>query len=133
MKNLLLKYREQISYLIFGVLTTLLNIVLFYIFTEKLKLSASVANIPAAIICILFAYVTNKLFVFESKGLSGKELFKEFISFIGGRLGTMIAGELIIIIGTEFLHIDNMYVKLFEQVFMVVANYVFSKLFVFKK
>lgn len=131
--KLLIKYKEQISYLFFGVLTTLLNVFLFWLFTEKLHLKASVANIPAAIICIVFAYVTNKLFVFESKDTNKQETLKEFIKFISGRLGTTLIGELIILIGADILHFPNMYVKLFEQGFQVVGNYLISKLFVFKK
>ena len=133
MKNILLKYKEQISYLFFGVLTTILNMFLFWILADKMKLPASVANIPATIICIIFAYITNKLFVFESKDTNKKETLKEFIKFVSGRLGTMLIGELIILIGADILHFPNMYVKLFEQGFQVVGNYLISKLFVFKK
>ena len=133
MKELFLKYKEQISYLFFGVLTTLLNVFLFWLFTEQFHLKASIANIPAAIICIIFAYITNKLFVFESKDTNTKETAREFIKFVSGRLGTTLIGELIIIIGTDVLHFPNMFVKLFEQGFQVVGNYLISKLFVFKK
>ena len=131
MKELFLKYKEVITYIFFGALTTFLNMFLFWLFNNQMGMKASIANIPATIICIIFAYITNKLFVFESKGSEG--IIKEFTSFVGGRAITMIIGELIIYLGADLLHINSMAVKLFEQIFQVVGNYLISKFFVFKK
>ena len=131
MKELFLKYKEVITYIFFGALTTFLNMFLFWLFNNQMNMKASIANIPATIICIIFAYITNKLFVFESKGSEG--IIKEFTSFVGGRAITMIIGELIIYLGADLLHINSMAVKLFEQIFQVVGNYLISKFFVFKK
>ena len=133
MIGFLKKYKEQISYLFFGGCTFLVSIVTFYLFTKGMGMSATVANIPSNAIAILFAYVTNKLFVFEKKTEGGKALLKEFLSFIGGRLLTFLMEEVIIYVGTEVLHIDGMIVKIAGQVAVIVSNYFISKFFVFRK
>jgi putative flippase GtrA len=83
-KNLFLKYKELITYVVFGALTTLVNFVAFYIFTgilgEKLYL---VTNAIAWVISVVFAYITNKLFVFESKSWNLKLVLKESVEFTG--------------------------------------------------
>ena len=81
---------------------------------------------------VLFAYVTNRLFVFKSKS-KGKEKFKEFIKFIGARiisLGMDMAGMALMV---SLLHWNDAISKIIVQVLVVLANYVFSKLFIFKK
>ena len=96
-------------------------------------MSETVANIPSNVIAILFAYITNKLFVFQKKNDDKQGLLKEFISFLGGRAVTFLLEELIIFVGVDLLHIDGMIVKLIAQVVVILGNYFISKFFVFKK
>ena len=95
---------EVLSYLIFGVLTTLLNIVLYALFNQLFGYEAanSWGNVLDNFLCILFAYATNRTFVFASK-TKGKEAFAEFGKFFGCRLGTMILDAVIMVVGGNLL------------------------------
>ena len=185
------KHWEVISYLIFGVLTTLLNIVLYALFNRLFGYTAanSWGNVLDNALCILFAYCTNRAFVFRSK-TTGKAMAKEFGTFVTCRLGTMVLDAVIMIVGGNllaaqgaalmeslfgsFLTVSGSYtgaaasaaasvagvaiiggadgptavfvttritaqeiwglcVKVFSNVVVVVLNYVFSKLIIFKK
>ena len=184
------KHWEVLSYLIFGVLTTLLNIVLYALFSQLFGYTAanSWGNVLDNALCILFAYATNRAFVFRSK-TTGKAMAKEFGTFVTCRLGTMVLDAAIMIVGGNllaaqgaalmeslfgsFLTVSGSYtgaaasaaasaagvaiiggadgptaifvttlitaqeiwglcVKVFSNVVVVVLNYVFSKLIIFK-
>lgn len=126
------QYREMIHYLIFGVLTTLVNVVVFYLFDTVLGFPYLIANAVSIIVSILFAYVTNKRYVFESKAISWQEQLKEFLLFIGVRAGTGVFDMLSMWVFVSLLHIDTNFAKLLTQFVVVVLNYAFSKLVVFK-
>ena len=191
MMKFLKKHWEVLSYLIFGVLTTLLNIVLYALFNKLFGYTAanSWGNVLDNALCILFAYCTNRAFVFRSK-TTGKAMAKEFGTFVTCRLGTMVLDAVIMIVGGNllaaqgaalmeslfgsFLTVSGSYtgaaasaaasvagvaiiggadgptavfvttritaqeiwglcVKVFSNVVVVVLNYVFSKLIIFKK
>ena len=195
MMKFLKKHWEVLSYLIFGVLTTLLNIVLYALFSQLFGYTAanSWGNVLDNILCILFAYCTNRAFVFRSK-TTGKAMAKEFGAFVTCRLGTMVLDAVIMIVGGNllaaqgtalmeslltgvFTHLQpgalvgiaavsassaaagasvaviggadgptavfvaagaaqslwGLCVKVFSNVIVVVLNYVFSKLIIFKK
>ena len=184
------KHWEVLSYLIFGVLTTLLNILLYALFSRLFGYTAanSWGNVLDNALCILFAYCTNRAFVFRSK-TTGKAMAKEFGTFVTCRLGTMVLDAAIMIVGGNllaaqgaalmeslfgsFLTVSGSYtgaaasaaasvagvaiiggadgptavfvttritaqeiwglcVKVFSNVVVVVLNYVFSKLIIFK-
>ena len=99
MKNWFIKHREVLAYLVFGVLTTLLNIVLYALFSRLLGYTAanSWGNVLDNGICILFAYVTNRAFVFASR-TQGREALKEFGAFVTCRLGTLVLDAAIMMI-----------------------------------
>ena len=191
MMKFLKKHWEVLSYLIFGVLTTLLNILLYALFRRLFGYTAanSWGNVLDNALCILFAYCTNRAFVFRSK-TTGKAMAKEFGTFVTCRLGTMVLDAVIMIVGGNllaaqgaalmesllggFLTVSGSYtgaaasaaasvagvaiiggadgptavfvttritaqeiwglcVKVFSNVVVVVLNYVFSKLIIFKK
>ena len=191
MMKFLKKHWEVLSYLIFGVLTTLLNILLYALFSRLFGYTAanSWGNVLDNALCILFAYCTNRAFVFRSK-TTGKAMAKEFGTFVTCRLGTMVLDAAILIVGGNllaaqgaalmeslfgsFLTVSGSYtgaaasaaasvagvaiiggadgptavfvttritaqeiwglcVKVFSNVVVVVLNYVFSKLIIFKK
>ena len=131
-KELIKKYKEIIMYLVFGVLTTLVNIVSFYIM-DKCNINLYVNNTIAWILSVLFAYITNKLFVFESKSLEPKIVIKEGLSFFGFRLISYFMDMLCIFIMVDIFSINKMISKIVGNVIVIIANYIFSKLFIFRK
>lgn len=124
--------REVIFYGIFGVLSTVVNVVSFYLLTLT-GLDENIANIIAVILAILFAYVTNRKLVFNSTATTRKEIFKEFYKFILGRLFTMgveIAGFYLLF---NILGIHKLISKLGITVIVIILNFFISKFFAFKK
>jgi len=126
------KYREVLLYLVFGGLTTLINIVAFYIL-RKLSLELQVSNVIAWILSVLFAFVTNKLFVFESKNKSKKENFKEMTSFFGFRVLSLLFDIGFMHLLVSILNIHEMISKILSNILVIILNYIFSKVFIFKK
>ena len=131
-KELIKKYKEIIMYLVFGVLTTLVNIVSFYIM-DKCNINLYVNNTIAWILSVLFAYITNKLFVFESKSLEPKVVIKEGLSFFGFRLISYFMDMFCIFIMVDIFSINKMISKIVGNVIVIIANSIFSKLFIFRK
>ena len=132
-KELFLKYKEVISYLFFGGCTFLVSIISFYIFNKALSFNEHISNIISWILVVAFAFVTNKVFVFESKAKEKKTVIKELISFVTARLLTLGIEEIILFVGCNLLNIDALIVKIIAQVVVIVSNYFLSKLFIFKK
>lgn len=129
------KYQEIINYLVVGVLTTIVSLVTYYIcvltiFNPEDALELQLANIISWICAVLFAYITNKIFVFKSKN---RNIIKEISSFVGARVLTLILDMLIMFIMVTTLGINDKVSKLVVQVVVTILNYVFSKIFVFKK
>ena len=138
-KELDKKYEEIINYLIFGVLTTLVNLItkyilLFTILNPTNGFQLQIAIIISWIAGVLFAYFTNRKFVFESKN---ENKLKEFISFVVARIATLLLEMFIMWFFVTLLKLNSdLYVVIFTlvaQVAVVIGNYIFSKLFVFKK
>ncbi|AXU28880.1 TPA: GtrA family protein [Clostridioides difficile] len=127
------KHKETILYLFFGTLTTFVNIISYLFFTRVVSLNFIIANILAWILAVLFAYFTNKFFVFESKVIEIAFLFKEFLSFVSFRLFSGITEMLIMYIMIDLLFINDIIVKVFTNIIVIVLNYVFSKMIIFKK
>lgn len=135
-KNIFIKYREQILYLFFGVCTTVVNLIVTFVCMKVLGMPLAAANLPAWVIAVLFAYVTNKIFVFESKTNTTKELLKEMLSFFAARLATLGLEEVITWIGVALFgsgDLASACIKIVCQVTVIVTNYIFSKLLIFKK
>lgn len=135
MKNLIKKYEEIIRYLIIGVLTTLVALVVYYGLTftlldPKKAIELQIANVLSWIIAVLFAYITNRLFVFKSKN---NNKLKEFISFILSRISTLLIDMGLMYLFVTILSFSDKIIKLIVQFIVIVLNYIFSKLFVFKK
>ena len=126
------KFREVLMYLFFGGLTTVVNIVSFYIL-RKLSVEVYVSNIIAWLIAVIFAFITNKLFVFESRGKSKKKNARELISFFGFRILSLgfDMGSMFLLI--DILHVGEMISKILANILVIILNYIFSKLFIFKK
>lgn len=146
--------KETVLYIVFGVLTTLVNFAAFKLFTMLFnrlvpaQLGVHISNVLAWILAVTFAYITNKLFVFESKSWSGKVLVKEIPSFVAARLFSLGVEELGLVFFVNLLHFDQksfnipminfdlsgeMTAKVILAVVVVILNYFFSKLVIFKK
>ena len=138
-KELYLKYKEVINYLIFGVLATVVNLsvkylLLFTILDATDAFELQVAVIISWIAACLFAYFTNRIIVFKSKS---KEILKEVISFFTARIVTLGMEMLIMFIFVTALSLNsNLWVAIWSivaQAVVIISNYVFSKLIIFKK
>lgn len=146
-KKLFNKYKELINYVFFGVLATIVSIGSFKIFDVILgEHLYMISNVISWIITVIFAYFTNKLWVFQSKSWKPSVVVRELIGFFGARLFSLGVEELglwLIIdkmnigtIGFEILDFDvngNLIAKVIMQVVIVILNYIFSKLIIFKK
>ncbi|MCQ2479761.1 MAG: GtrA family protein [Clostridia bacterium] len=135
--------REMFDYLFFGVLTTVVSLVSFWLFDKILGSKfALISNVFSWIISVAFAFVTNKFFVFHSNKTDGNTLLKEIVSFTGARLFSLGVEEAGLFIAQFLFHADKkvyfgsiggmMIAKIVLQIIVVIMNYVFSKLFIFK-
>jgi putative flippase GtrA len=128
------KYKEVINYLIFGGLSTIVNFVSYFIAARMIGIEEVTSSAISWFCAVLFAYVTNKLFVFESKTETKKAMIKEMVSFFLARILSGIlcdVGSFALMV--KVFHINDIFAKIVTQVMVVVVNYVFSKLFIFKK
>ncbi len=152
--------REIITYVVFGVLTTVVNLVVFYI-TKQIFISIGWdgvfnaiftsagsekilallgkgtdyldATVIAWVAAVIFAFVTNKLIVFESKSWKPLVAGKEFVAFIGARVFSLLVELLFMFVTVTLLSFNEFIAKIFVQFIVVVLNYVFSKLIIFRK
>lgn len=134
-KELYHKYQEIINYLIFGVLTTIVSLVTYYllvftILNPEIPLQLQLANIISWITCVTFAYITNRKYVFNSKN---NNILKEMTKFYSSRLTTLILDMLFMFIFVTTLHFNDKIIKLILQVIITILNYILSKILVFTK
>ena len=127
------KYQEGIDYLFWGGVAFVLSMVLFYIFANMMMMEEQIANVITWIICVIFTYFTNRIFVFKSKTSGAKAIVKEFTEFTSARLATLILENIVLFICIDLLSWYNMIAKLIGQFLVIVSNYVLSKLWIFKK
>ena len=127
------KYSEVISYLIFGVLTTLINLATFWILSTVFNLETIAATVAAWIIAVTFAFITNKIWVFKSKTKTNQETTKEAIMFVIARLITLCIEVFLMWLMVDNFKQDKLIWKLLCNIITVILNYLFSKLIVFKE
>ena len=123
--------KEIMLYIVFGVLTTIINLGSFFIMNSILKWNENVSNFIAILLAVIFAYITNKDLVFHSKAESIKEKFEEFCKFMLGRAFTMILE----FVGGLFLFklpIPNIITKSSLTIIVIILNFFISKFFAFK-
>lgn len=132
LKDMLVKYRSFILYAFFGVCTTLVNIIVYYICSYVLNLSTIISTAISWFLAVLFAYVTNRKWVFESHVLNTKEVTKEITSFFSCRLLTGLLDIGIMYICVDILNWNDMIIKMTSNILVIVLNYVASKLIIFK-
>lgn len=132
-RSLVEKYWDILSYLFFGVLTTVVNYVVYLPFYNVLGFSAVVSNAIAWVVAVAFAYLTNKPFVFKSHDWSAKTVVPELTKFVGCRIGSGLAETLILLLAVDIMGWNGNIWKLLTNVLVVVLNYIGSKLLVFRK
>lgn len=124
---------EMILYIIFGVLTTVINIAVFQITNGPLHWPWQAANILAWILAVLFAFITNKLYVFKSKSFQAAVLWKEFVEFIGARLLSLGVDYACLWLLIDICHWNGLWAKIVDNVLVIIINYALSKLVIFRK
>lgn len=131
--DLFRKYRELIQYGFWGVMTTLVNYVVYFACTKLAGIDYLISNVIAWCVAVIFAFVVNKVFVFQSKGWDGRALLWEFGSFVSARVlsGVMETGLLWLFV--EQLYFSDSVIKIVVGVLVVIINYFFSKLIIFRK
>lgn len=127
------KYEDVILYLFFGGLTFLICIGSYYVCTETLGMQYMVANVISWVIAVLFAYITNRIWVFKSNAKGFGAILKELWLFIACRLTTGGMEVAIMFVGVTLMSVNDMVVKIIAQIIVILSNYVFSRLIIFKK
>ena len=127
------RYREPLLYLLFGGLTSLLSIGLYWLMAHPLGLQPLIANALSWVLCVAFAYVTNRTWVFSQKAHGKEAVLREAASFAAGRLATLVLEELILWLGISILGANDVAVKLVAQVLVILGNYLISKMIVFRE
>lgn len=130
-KALFNKYRELILYLFFGGCTTLVNIISYFI-CSRIGIRTSVSTIIAWVLSVLFAYITNRNYVFASKAFGFAPIIKEIAGFFLCRLATGLLDLAIMVVFVDYLHFNDMLIKMLSNIIVIVLNYIASKLMIFK-
>ena len=133
MKELWNRYKSVINYLFFGVCTTLVNIIIYYLCARILKMGTAGSTAAAWAASVLFAYITNKLFVFESRSFEKDLMIREIASFFACRLLTGFLDLAVMYVCVDHLGWNDMVMKVISNVLVIVINYAASKILIFKK
>lgn len=131
-RELFLRYYDLIMYLVFGVMTTAVNYLVYLPCYNLFGLSASVSNMISWVVSVAFAFLTNKPFVFRSHDWSAKVVWPELAKFVGCRVGSGVMETVILFVTVDTLRWNGNIWKLVTSVLVVVVNYVGSKLLVFR-
>ena len=139
LQELYLKYEEALLYLFFGALTTAVSFVtagLSKYALERLSMGEDTVSVVSTVVswvcAVTFAYVTNRLWVFDSDASGSKGLLREAVSFYGGRVFTLIVETVMMWLGYSLMGINYWVSKIAASIVVLILNYVISKLFVFK-
>ena len=128
-----MRYREIMMYIIMGIFTTIVNIVSFYILTSAFEMDYKAATVAAWILSVLFAYVTNKRYVFQQKTAGMRSLVKELMAFFSVRVLSLAIDLAMMILLVSQFHMNETLAKIADNVIIVVVNYAASKWIVFRK
>lgn len=130
--KLFIKYREIIVYLIVGGLTTVVSFFSYFLFSYVCSINYLVSNFLSWVCAVAFAYVTNKIWVFQNYNFQLSYITKECFSFVGSRVATLLIDMFIMFLMVSLLHTNDLVAKVVVQIVVTVLNYVFSKFLVFK-
>ncbi len=131
-KKIYREYQEIFEYLLFGLLTTIVNIVVFFLLDTVINIPYLMANAISIVVAIMFAFYTNKKYVFKSEPSTFTLVFKEFYLFVGLRLISGLFDMLTMWTLVDFMNLESNSSKIPTQFVVVILNYIFSKLIIFK-
>ena len=124
--------KEIILYVIFGVLTTIVNLIAYYLFSNIININYLISNAIAWIISVVFAYITNKFFVFNNSDINKDVIIEEFIKFMNCRLISGLSEVVLLFLFVDLLLMNDIVAKLIIGVLVALINFIFSKVFIFK-
>lgn len=125
------KNKELVNYLIVGVIGTIISIVSFAILMN-VGVETVASNVISWIITVVAMYVLNRYCVFTEHAKGAAKIFREIVSFVSARIFTLLLETLIVWLGIDVMHLNAIIIKTFAQILVIVLNYVFSKLFIFR-
>lgn len=132
MKNLLIKYKPQLYYMLFGTFTTIIDIGVYQLCFLKMDIPNVVSNIVAWFLSVAFSFITNKIWVYESRSMKVNVLLREALAYYAGRGLSLIGGTAIMVFGVDFMKWNSFIMKLISDIFVVIINYGFG-FYIFKK
>lgn len=133
MRKLFERYRDVIPYLFFGVCTTFVNIVVYWICAHLFSMGIMPSTIFAWIVAVLFAYITNRKWVFRSEAKGAVAILRETVAFFGCRLATGIFDWIMMFVLVECLYLNDLVIKILANIMVIILNYVASKMVIFRK
>lgn len=128
-----IKHKEVLLYLLFGGLTFIVSIGSYAVLTIPFRMNELVANVVSWILAVSFAYVTNRIWVFNAPTKTMNEFFRQLVAFFGGRVLTLVIEEIILLVFITLLAFPGLIVKVIAQVIVIVLNYFISKFAIFTK
>lgn len=126
------KYKQVFLYIVFGALTTAVNVISYYLFYNVFKISNVASTVLSWAVSVLFAFVTNRVFVFESKAKGVKSVTSEVFAFFVCRLLTGVTDVLVMWISVDVLNLNSLLWKIISNVLVIILNFFASKFLVFK-
>lgn len=133
MENEIRKYKDILAYLFFGICTTVVNFVVYYILARMMNFSTSFSTVTAWFFAVIFAFVTNKIWVFRSKSWKKKIVVEELSSFFVCRVATGVLDLVIMIVTVDILVWNDVVMKMVSNVLVILLNYIASKWIIFKR
>lgn len=133
MKDMILKYKSILAYMFFGVCTTAVNLIIYFLCARVMNFSTIFSTVVAWFIAVIFAFVTNKAWVFESKSWKREIIGKELTSFFACRIATGILDVVVMMVTVDILLMNDVIMKVFSNVLVILINYIASKLIIFRK
>lgn len=131
LKEMMEKYKDIVPYAIFGILTTIINIVVYLFLAHILKKEIMLSTLAAWFFSVLFAYVTNRKWVFHSGILTFSNIIREAVAFFICRLATGMADILIMFVFVNIFHFNDLFIKIISNIAVIILNYVASKWIIF--
>lgn len=132
MNQLIEKNRDVIPYAVFGVLTTLVNIGSYWLMAHPMGLPVMASTVIAWILSVLFAYLTNRKWVFHSEAVTTKEVIHEMIMFFAARVATGVIDWASMFVFVDLMKMNDVVIKTLANVVVIILNYVASKFLIFR-
>lgn len=126
------KHRMLTAYILWGIITTLVNLITYFVCTNLLRWDYLLSNLTAWILAVLFAFFVNKILVFHAGNWQKSAVFSELGKFIGARVFSFLAESFLLWLGVSVMKISDGIVKIVVGIIVIAMNYIFSKLFIFR-